>query len=98
MPITNRPGLMNYSSFNERKMRLARRAKKSDPDFLHAQLVLSGQTVTRDTIANTSHYYYFDCGCVRAFHLGVPLAERETLKPCQKHVALQALVRPARHT
>jgi len=75
---------------------MAKRARKSDPDFLHAQLVLAGQTVTEDKIVGTSHSYYFDCGCVRAYHLNAPLDARETLEPCKKHRGLPALARPLR--
>ena len=87
---------MYQSSFADRKIRLAKRARKSDSDFLHAQLILAGQTVTRDTIVGTSHTYYFDCGCVRAYHLNVPIEGRETLEPCKKHKGLPALARPLR--
>ncbi len=76
------------SSFADRKIRLAKRARKSDPDYLHAQLILAGQSVTKDTITGTSHSYYFDCGCVRKFQLSVPLNERESLEPCKKHKGL----------
>ncbi len=85
-----------YDSFADRKIRLAKRARKGDPDFLHAQLILAGQTVTSDTIAGTTHSYQFDCGCVRAYHLNVPLAMRETLDPCKRHKGFPALARPSR--
>jgi hypothetical protein len=78
-----------YQSLPERrKMRLAKRARKSDSDYLHAQLILAGQTVTSDTITGTSHIYYFDCGCVRRFQIDVPLNERESLEPCDGHKGL----------
>lgn len=79
-------------------MRLARRAKKSDSDYLHAQLILAGQTVTRDTIEGTSHSYYFDCGCIRRFRLEALLNERESLEPCRAHEGLLLLTmrRPVR--
>lgn len=86
--------IMYYSSPRDRKIRLAKRAKKSDSDFLHAQLVLAGQTVTRDMIVGASHAYYFDCGCLRTFHLDVQLTARETLEPCEKHTGLLTLAQP----
>jgi hypothetical protein len=87
---------MYRSSFAERKIRLAKRVRKSDPDFLHAQLILAGQTVTEDAIVGTSHSYNFDCGCIRAYHLNAPIEGRETLEPCKKHEGLPALARPLR--
>jgi len=87
---------MYQSSFAKRKIRLAKRARKSDPDYLHAQLILAGQTVTRDTVAGTSHSYYFDCGCVRRFQANVPLSERESLEPCSNHKWLAKGGRQAR--
>lgn len=85
---------MYQSSFQNRKLRLAKRARKSDPDYLHAQLIIAGQTVTKDAIVGTSHSYYFDCGCVRSFHGNVPLSERETLEPCKTHKQLATARRP----
>ncbi|MGA2665182.1 MAG: hypothetical protein ABSF83_09580 [Nitrososphaerales archaeon] len=87
---------MYRSPFAERKIMRARRARRGDSDYLHAQLILAGQTVTRDVIAGTTHSYYFDCGCVRAFHLNNPLKERESLEPCKRHEALVAPRRPLR--
>lgn len=87
---------MYQSSFEKRKIRLAKRARKSDPDYLHAQLILSGQFVTKDTIAGTSHAYYFDCGCVRRYHVNVPLNERESLEPCKNHKGLVSAARQPR--
>jgi hypothetical protein len=84
------------SSLAARKIRIAKRVRKGDADFLHAQLILAGQTVMNDSIVGTSHSYYFDCGCVRAYHLNVPLGMRETLEPCEKHKGLPALARPLR--
>jgi hypothetical protein len=79
---------MYYKTPIERKMRLARRAKKSDSDYLHAQLVLAGQVVVRDAIVDSSHTYYFDCGCVRTYHRDKPFREQEILDPCSKHERL----------
>lgn len=84
---------MYISSFKkERKMRLARRAKKSDSDYLHAQLILAGQTVMKDNIAGTSHSYFFDCGCVRKFSLDASPNKRESLEPCSAHKGLLLVV------
>jgi hypothetical protein len=75
---------------------MAKKARRSDPDFLHAQLILAGQTVTKDKIVDRSHSYYFDCGCVRAYNLNAPPDARETLEPCKKHRGLPAMARPLR--
>jgi len=82
------------SNYADRKIRLAKKVVKSDSAYLHAQLILAGQTVTSDKIVGTSHSYQFDCGCVRAYHLNTP--PTETLEPCKKHKGLPALVRPPR--
>jgi hypothetical protein len=87
---------MYRSSFEDRRITLARRARRSDSNYLHAQLILAGQKVSKDTIAGTSHSYYFDCGCVRSFHLNAPMNQRESLEPCKKHGGLLSPARPSR--
>jgi hypothetical protein len=77
-----------YRTPFERKMRLARRAKKSDSNYIHAQLVLAGQVVLRDAIVDSTHVYYFDCGCVRTYCLDKASKEQEALKPCKRHTDL----------
>jgi hypothetical protein len=81
---------MYYRTPFERKMRLAKRAKKSDSNYIHAQLVLAGQVVLRDAIVDSSHAYYFDCGCVRTFYRDKPFKEQEILEPCKRHKRLLA--------
>jgi len=39
----------------DRKLVLARRARKSDTNYIHAQLLLAGQNVDRDEISGRSH-------------------------------------------
>ncbi len=87
---------MYQSSLAERKIRLAKRARKGDSDYLHAQLILAGRTVTRGIIAGASHSYYFDCGRVRRFQSDVPRNERESLEPCNEHKGLLTMGRPIR--
>jgi hypothetical protein len=88
--------LMYRSWFEDRKITLARRARRGDSNYLHAQLILAGQKVAKDTIAGTSHSYYFDCGCVRRFQLNAPANKQESLEPCRKHGGLISRVRPSR--
>jgi len=77
-----------YRTPAERKLRLAKRARRSDSNYFHAQLVLAGQVVLRDAIVEASHSYYFDCGCVRTYYRDKPFNEREVLNPCRKHKGL----------
>lgn len=72
------------SWLRDRKISLAKRARKSDTNYIHAQLLLAGQTVERDEIVGTSHRYYFDCGCVRSFSL-VGSAASESVSACRTH-------------
>ena len=85
---------MYNSSFADRKVKLAKRIRKGESVFLHAQLVLAGQTVTKDMLVGASHAYYFDCGCVRTYHLSAQLTVHETLESCKKHEGLLTLVQP----
>lgn len=72
------------SWLRDRKISLAKKARKSDTDYIHAQLILAGQTVEKDEIVGTSHRYYFDCGCVRSFSL-VGSAASESVSACRMH-------------
>ena len=69
----------------DKKLALARRAKKGDANYIHAQLLLAGQNVDRDEISGRSHLYYFDCGCVRRFSLDAELSASESVSACKKH-------------
>ncbi len=71
-------------------MRLARRARKSDSNYLHAQLILAGQTVVNDVIVQKSHVYYFDCGCIRTYDASGGPNGLESLEPCKRHANLIA--------
>jgi hypothetical protein len=69
----------------DRKLVLARRARKGDTNYIHAQLLLAGQKVDRDEISGRSHLYYFDCGCVRRFSVDIELSTSESVSACKKH-------------
>jgi hypothetical protein len=81
---------MYNRSIGDRKRVLAKRARKGDFNYLHAQLVLDGATVARDEIVGRAHSYYFDCGCVRTYSDEVFSRTRELLVPCEKHEGLIA--------
>lgn len=72
----------------DRKLVLARRARKSDTNYIHAQLLLAGQKVVSDEIKGRSHLYLFDCGCVRSYDLSEGSAASESISPCKKHVGI----------
>jgi len=72
-----------------RKLVLAKRARKGDTNYIHAQLLLAGQKVIRDEIEGRSHLYYFDCGCVRSYSLSVEFSASESVSACKKHKALE---------
>jgi len=55
------------SWLKDKKLALAKKARRGDTNYLHAQLLLAGQKVVRDEIVGRSHVYYFDCGCVRSY-------------------------------
>jgi hypothetical protein len=75
------------SWLRERKLVLARKARKADTNYIHAQLLLAGQDVVRDEIQGRSHLYYFDCGCVRSYSLSESTAT-ESVSACEKHTGL----------
>jgi hypothetical protein len=72
----------------DRKLALARRARRGDTNYVHAQLLLAGQKVVRDGIEGRSHRYYFDCGCVRSYSLNVEFVASESVSACKKHGVL----------
>ena len=71
--------------YRDRKLALAKKARKSDANYIHAQLILAGQTVDRDEIVGRTHLYYFDCGCVRCFALSEEHTASESVTACSKH-------------
>jgi hypothetical protein len=79
------------SWMRERKLVLARKARKGDTNYIHAQLLLAGQDVVRDEIHGKSHLYYFDCGCVRSYSVSTESTASESISACGKH---KSLVRP----
>ncbi|MGD0636736.1 MAG: hypothetical protein ABSA72_01680 [Nitrososphaerales archaeon] len=72
----------------DRKLSLARRARKGDTDYIHAQLLLAGQNVLTDEIRGRSHLYHFDCGCVRSYALSAEFSASESISACKKHEGL----------
>ena len=73
------------SWLRDKKLVLARKARKSDTNYLHAQLLLAGRNVVRDEIVGRSHSYYFDCGCVRSYTLGAGSVASESVEACKAH-------------
>ena len=74
----------------DRKLVLARRARKGDTNYIHAQLLLAGQKVLSDEIEGRSHLYHFDCGCVRSYALSNEYSASESVSPCKAHKHLAA--------
>ncbi len=72
----------------DRKLVLARRARKGDTNYIHAQLLLAGQRVVTDEIEGRSHLYHFDCGCVRSYALSAEFSASESVSACGKHKSL----------
>jgi hypothetical protein len=72
----------------DRKLMLARRARKGDTNYIHAQLLLAGQRVVSDEINGRSHLYHFDCGCVRSYALSAEHSASESVSACEKHGSL----------
>ena len=66
------------SWLRDRKLVLAKKARKGDTNYLHAQLLLAGGKVVSDEIVGRSHSYYFDCGCVRSYSVSVESVASES--------------------
>ncbi len=75
----------------DKRLALAKKARKGDTNYIHAQLLLAGQNVDRDEIVGRSHLYYFDCGCVRSYSVNIGLSASETVSACKKHKDLVRL-------
>jgi hypothetical protein len=73
------------SWLRDRKLVLAKKARKGDTNYLHAQLLLAGRNVVRDEIVGRCHSYYFDCGCVRSYSVSVKSVASESLSACKMH-------------
>lgn len=69
----------------DKRLALAKKARRGDTNYIHAQLLLAGQKVVRDEIVERSHLYYFDCGCVRVFSVSTKLSASESVSACKKH-------------
>ena len=73
------------SWIKDRKLALAKKARRGDTNYLHAQLLLAGQKVVRDEIVERSHLYYFDCGCVRSYSVSSASTASESISACKVH-------------
>jgi hypothetical protein len=69
----------------DRKLALAKKARRGDTNYIHAQLLLAGQKVVRDEIVGKSHLYYFDCGCVRSYSVSSESLASESIAACKTH-------------
>jgi hypothetical protein len=76
------------SWLRDKKLALAKKARRGDTNYLHAQLLLAGQKVVRDEIVGRSHLYYFDCGCVRSYSVSSESLASESVTACATHKAL----------
>jgi hypothetical protein len=76
------------SWLKDKKLALAKKARKGDTNYIHAQLLLAGQKVLRDEIVGRSHLYYFDCGCVRSYSVSSESLASESVSACKMHEGL----------
>jgi hypothetical protein len=72
----------------DRKLALAKKARRGDTNYIHAQLLLAGQKVLRDEIVGRTHLYYFDCGCVRSYSASSGSVASESISACKIHSEL----------
>jgi hypothetical protein len=72
----------------DRKLALAKKARRGDTNYIHAQLLLAGQKVVKDEIVGKSHLYYFDCGCVRSYSVSTDSLASESISACSLHSEL----------
>jgi hypothetical protein len=73
------------SWLRDKKLALARKARKGDTNYIHAQLLLAGGKVVRDEIVGRCHSYYFDCGCVRSYSVSAASVASESVSACETH-------------
>jgi hypothetical protein len=76
------------SWLRDKRLRLAKKARKGDTNYIHAQLLLAGQTVDKDEIVGSSHIYHFDCGCIRSYSVPAGSKAVESLSACKRHKEL----------
>jgi hypothetical protein len=76
------------SWLRDKKLALAKKARKGETNYMHAQLLLAGQKVVRDEIVGRSHLYYFDCGCVRTYSVSIESLASESVSACKIHKEL----------
>ncbi len=72
----------------DRKLALAKKARKGDTNYIHAQLLLAGQKVVSDEIVGRTHVYHFDCGCVRSYSVSSESSASESVSACATHSEL----------
>jgi hypothetical protein len=77
----------------DRKLALAKKARRGDTNYIHAQLLLAGQKVVRDEIVGRTHLYYFDCGCVRSYSASNESVASESISACKTHSELAKTLR-----
>jgi len=73
------------SWLKDKKLALAKKARKGDTNYIHAQLLLAGQKVVSDEIVGRSHLYHFDCGCVRSYSVSSESLASESVSACETH-------------
>ena len=71
------------SWLRDKKLALAKKARRGDTNYIHAQLLLAGRKVVRDELAGRSHLYYFDCGCIRSYSLSLESVASESVSTCK---------------
>jgi hypothetical protein len=76
------------SWLRDKKLALAKKARKGDTNYIHAQLLLAGQKVVSDEIVGSSHSYHFDCGCVRSYSVSAESLASESVIACKMHNGL----------
>lgn len=76
------------SWLRDKKLALAKKARRGDTNYIHAQLLLAGGKVVRDEIVGRSHSYYFDCGCVRSYSVNALSVASESVSACETHRGL----------
>ena len=77
----------------DKKLALAKKARRGDTNYIHAQLLLAGQKVLRDEIVGRTHLYYFDCGCVRSYSASGESSASESITACKVHNELAKRLR-----
>jgi hypothetical protein len=76
------------SWLRDKRLALAKKARRGDTNYLHAQLLLAGGKVVRDELVGRSHSYYFDCGCIRSYSVSAESVASESVSACDRHKSL----------